>query len=202
MSAAESDALRAQIRELTAKYYRATWDEQAPFVPGETRLAYGGRVFDEDELDLLVDSSLDFWLTNGRFGTLRGGAGRLPGCEALPPRELRVVGEPAGRSWRSPPRSSENGASGEGTRSSRWPPVSPPRSRRSCKTGPCRCSSTVLETAKQYAERRVSKKCYSFAVRLSRFNKADWISSVTSSILMHCSTYNPGTGLSSKAPTQ
>lgn len=67
MSAAESDALRAQIRALTAEYYRATWGEPAPFVPGETRLAYGGRVFDEEELDLLVDASLDFWLTYGRY---------------------------------------------------------------------------------------------------------------------------------------
>ena len=63
MSATRSDALRAQIRALTAEYYRATWGEPAPFVPGETRLAYGGRVFDEQELDLLVDASLDFWLT-------------------------------------------------------------------------------------------------------------------------------------------
>jgi CDP-6-deoxy-D-xylo-4-hexulose-3-dehydrase len=67
VSAAESDALRAQIRALTAEYYRATWGDPAPFVPGETRLAYGGRVFDEHELDLLVDASLDFWLTHGRF---------------------------------------------------------------------------------------------------------------------------------------
>ncbi len=67
MSAAESDALRAQIRTLVAEYYRTTWGEAAPFVPGETRLAYGGRVFDEEELDLLVDASLDFWLTYGRY---------------------------------------------------------------------------------------------------------------------------------------
>src|SRR5450759_1690434 len=67
VSATESDALRAQIRALTAEYYRATWGEPAPFAPGETRLAYGGRVFDEQELDLLVDASLDFWLTYGRY---------------------------------------------------------------------------------------------------------------------------------------
>jgi len=69
VSTAESDALRAQIRALTAEYYRATWGEPAPFVPGETRLAYGGRVFDEVELDLLVDASLDFWLTYGRYSS-------------------------------------------------------------------------------------------------------------------------------------
>jgi CDP-4-dehydro-6-deoxyglucose reductase, E1 len=67
VSAATSDALRAQIRALTAEYYRATWGEPAPFVAGETRLAYGGRVFGEEELDLLVDASLDFWLTYGRY---------------------------------------------------------------------------------------------------------------------------------------
>lgn len=67
MSAAESDALRAQIRALTAEYYRATWGGPAPFVPGQTRLSYGARVFDEAELDLLVDASLDFWLTYGRY---------------------------------------------------------------------------------------------------------------------------------------
>ena len=67
MSASESDALRARIRALTAEYYRATWGEPAPFVPGETRLSYGGRVFDEVEIDLLVDASLDFWLTYGRY---------------------------------------------------------------------------------------------------------------------------------------
>jgi len=67
VSATQSDALRARIRTLVAEYYRATWGEPAPFVPGETRLAYGGRVFDEEELDLLVDASLDFWLTYGRY---------------------------------------------------------------------------------------------------------------------------------------
>ena len=67
VSATESDALRAQIRRLVAEYYRTTWGEPAPFVPGETGLAYGGRVFDEEELDLLVDASLDFWLTYGRY---------------------------------------------------------------------------------------------------------------------------------------
>jgi CDP-6-deoxy-D-xylo-4-hexulose-3-dehydrase len=68
MSSAESDLLRAQIRDLTAQYYRATWGAPpAPFVPGKSRVPYGGRVFDERELDLLVDASLDFWLTYGRY---------------------------------------------------------------------------------------------------------------------------------------
>lgn len=41
--------------------------QEAPFIPGESRIAYGGRVFDAEELVALVDSSLDFWLTTGRY---------------------------------------------------------------------------------------------------------------------------------------
>ena len=37
------------------------------FVPGESYINYAGRVYDEEELIALVDSSLDFWLTEGRF---------------------------------------------------------------------------------------------------------------------------------------
>lgn len=38
-----------------------------PFVPGKTYINYAGRVYDERELMNLVDASLDFWLTAGRF---------------------------------------------------------------------------------------------------------------------------------------
>jgi len=37
------------------------------FIPGKTRVNYAGRVFDEKEIINLVDSSLDFWLTAGRY---------------------------------------------------------------------------------------------------------------------------------------
>jgi len=37
------------------------------FVPGETRINYAGRVYDEKEMIGLVDASLDFWLTTGRY---------------------------------------------------------------------------------------------------------------------------------------
>jgi CDP-6-deoxy-D-xylo-4-hexulose-3-dehydrase len=40
---------------------------RAPFVPGEDPVRYAGRYFDEKELVNLVDSSLDFWLTAGRY---------------------------------------------------------------------------------------------------------------------------------------
>ena len=37
------------------------------FVAGETPIPVSGKVFDEDEIIHLVDASLDFWLTTGRF---------------------------------------------------------------------------------------------------------------------------------------
>jgi CDP-6-deoxy-D-xylo-4-hexulose-3-dehydrase len=60
------DELRAQIAERVRQYYAAAFPGQ-PFVPGETALPYAGRMFDADELVHLVDASLDFWLTTGRF---------------------------------------------------------------------------------------------------------------------------------------
>ena len=63
----DSAALRAEIRRLVGEYHKATWGAPAPFTPGESRVPYGGRVFGAEELDLLVDSALDFWLTYGRY---------------------------------------------------------------------------------------------------------------------------------------
>ncbi|ABA88379.1 CDP-4-dehydro-6-deoxyglucose dehydratase/reductase [Syntrophotalea carbinolica DSM 2380] len=37
-----------------------------PFAPGD-RIPYGGRIFDEQDMAHLVDASLDFWLTAGRY---------------------------------------------------------------------------------------------------------------------------------------
>ncbi|RTQ94288.1 lipopolysaccharide biosynthesis protein RfbH [Lysinibacillus telephonicus] len=37
------------------------------FKPGETSLSYAGKVYDENEMTTLVDASLDFWLTSGRY---------------------------------------------------------------------------------------------------------------------------------------
>lgn len=58
--------LRAQILELVGRYHAANWPEQS-FVPGETPVPVSGKVFDADDLKTLVDASLDFWLTTGRF---------------------------------------------------------------------------------------------------------------------------------------
>ena len=36
-------------------------------VRGKTRIPYAGRVYDEREMINLIDASLDFWLTEGRY---------------------------------------------------------------------------------------------------------------------------------------
>ncbi len=62
----QGDLLRRRILDLVAEYYEAQFAAR-PFVPGESPVPVSGRVFDAAELQSLVDSSLDFWLTTGRF---------------------------------------------------------------------------------------------------------------------------------------
>lgn len=61
--------LKETIKAGTANYYQQIQKpaQNAPFVPGQTRINYAGRVFDEKEMTNLVDSSLDFWLTTGHY---------------------------------------------------------------------------------------------------------------------------------------
>ena len=61
-----ADDLRERIRGMVAEYYREAFPA-SPFVPGTTPVPVAGRVFDEQELESLVDAALDFWLTTGRF---------------------------------------------------------------------------------------------------------------------------------------
>ncbi len=58
--------LRAEILEKVGAYARRRWTPQS-YIPGKTPAPYAGRVFDEEEVVSLVDASLDFWLTSGRF---------------------------------------------------------------------------------------------------------------------------------------
>jgi CDP-4-dehydro-6-deoxyglucose reductase, E1 len=58
--------LRAEILEKVREYHAVAFQEPE-FVPGESPLRYAGRVFDDEEIVNLVDSSLDFWLTTGRY---------------------------------------------------------------------------------------------------------------------------------------
>lgn len=61
-----ADELRQQVLKLVREYYQAAFPPPE-FVPGQSLLPFAGRVFDAEELVHLVDSSLDFWLTTGRF---------------------------------------------------------------------------------------------------------------------------------------
>lgn len=40
---------------------------QEKFIPGKTKINYAGRVYDDKEIKNLVDASLEFWLTSGRY---------------------------------------------------------------------------------------------------------------------------------------
>ncbi|MDI6839392.1 MAG: lipopolysaccharide biosynthesis protein RfbH [bacterium] len=58
--------IRKEIFEKVTELYKLR-EKQEKFVPGETKINYGGRVYDEKEMVSLVDASLDFWLTAGRY---------------------------------------------------------------------------------------------------------------------------------------
>lgn len=58
--------LRQKVLDAVKEYHASVFGRQAGFVPGN-RIPYAGRVFDEKEMVALVDSSLDFWLTSGRY---------------------------------------------------------------------------------------------------------------------------------------
>lgn len=63
----KADALRQEILQKVAEYYALAHADR-PFVPGETKVHYAGRVYDASEMIHMVDAVLDFWLTLGRFG--------------------------------------------------------------------------------------------------------------------------------------
>ena len=66
MTEATADQLREQILSLVERYHAVAFPER-PFVPGVSPVPVSGKVFDSADMRSLVDSSLDFWLTTGRF---------------------------------------------------------------------------------------------------------------------------------------
>src|SRR3989442_1058406 len=58
--------LRAEILDLVREYHRVAFPAK-PFDGAATSIPVAGRVFDDDDIVHLVDSSLDFWLTTGRY---------------------------------------------------------------------------------------------------------------------------------------
>ena len=65
----QAEQLKQEILQKTKEYYELVHKptQQKKFVEEETRVNYAGRVFDETEMQYLVDSSLDFWLTYGDY---------------------------------------------------------------------------------------------------------------------------------------
>jgi len=62
----DSNPSRKKILDLVKDHYREAFPEKK-FDPGETPIPVSGKVFDENEIVKLVDASLDFWLTTGRY---------------------------------------------------------------------------------------------------------------------------------------
>ena len=57
---------RKEILELVKEYYLKYHKKKKEFIPGD-KIRYSSRVYDENEMINLVDSSLEFWLTSGRY---------------------------------------------------------------------------------------------------------------------------------------
>lgn len=71
MSEAEmrrEEVIRKEILAGVAEIY-ALREAEKKFIPGTSKVNYAGRVFDEKEMLVAVDSVLDFWLTLGVKGT-------------------------------------------------------------------------------------------------------------------------------------
>ena len=65
----KAEQLKQEILQKTKEYYELVHKpvQAKKFVDGESRVNYAGRVFDEIEMQYLVDSSLNFWLTYGDY---------------------------------------------------------------------------------------------------------------------------------------
>ncbi|MFY8194848.1 MAG: DegT/DnrJ/EryC1/StrS family aminotransferase, partial [Novosphingobium sp.] len=62
------DDLRSKIGDLVQQYADIAYAPK-PFLPGQSAVPVSGKVIGAQELKLMVDASLDGWLTTGRFNT-------------------------------------------------------------------------------------------------------------------------------------
>ena len=60
--------IRERIRKDVRLIFRGRENELSQFIPGKTKVHYGGRVYDDEEMTALVDSCIDMWLTLGPYG--------------------------------------------------------------------------------------------------------------------------------------
>jgi|SRR6056300_1727522 CDP-6-deoxy-D-xylo-4-hexulose-3-dehydrase len=60
---------RKKIIELVNQHYIEEFPDNK-FIPGESPVPVSGRTFDQKDIETLIDSSLDFWLTEGRYTDL------------------------------------------------------------------------------------------------------------------------------------
>lgn len=58
--------IKKEIFSKVKEYYQVNFKARE-FIPGKTKINYAGRVFDDKEIINLVDSALDFWLTEGKY---------------------------------------------------------------------------------------------------------------------------------------
>ncbi|MDQ7062032.1 MAG: lipopolysaccharide biosynthesis protein RfbH [Sulfurimonas sp.] len=65
----KQEQLKQEILDKTKEYYELVHkpQQERKFIEGKSQVNYAGRVFDEREMQYLVDSSLDFWLTYGDY---------------------------------------------------------------------------------------------------------------------------------------
>ena len=60
------DKIKKDIFDKVRELYKLKKSKET-FNPGKTYINYAGRVYDEKEITSLVNASLDFWLTAGRY---------------------------------------------------------------------------------------------------------------------------------------
>ena len=63
----KSNSLKKEIFNKVRQYYKLAHRERK-FIPGETKIHYAGRVYDDSEMINMIDAVLDFWITLGDYG--------------------------------------------------------------------------------------------------------------------------------------
>jgi CDP-6-deoxy-D-xylo-4-hexulose-3-dehydrase len=63
----KDDEIRQEIFSKIMDLHNLRKQTERTFIPGTSPIPYAGRIYDEKEMIALVDASLDFWLTTGRY---------------------------------------------------------------------------------------------------------------------------------------